>query len=447
LLHRSLKKHDVAIMLLHWFNAATWFIELSTGAALIVSHYYRIAPKFWIFIMDDIFGGRAAMLKLHITVGVTWISVFLIYIVFGFRSYVKDTIRREVWMDADDWRWVKIRALRILGLTDEKLPPQRAYNAGQKLYAWVIYLATPVVMLTGLVLAFHLGGTTLVAWAVPIHFAAVGTVVAGLIIHVYMGAVFPEEKPAFFSMITGRVNELYAYRHHYKWWRESKLKQKRWLQRIARKNGHSSRVKSKAASATTAPAKGKKPRSRLHYHDQVDTEAGVISGPGTGYWNGYFGGTILGLLILVTFFLFGRGLGASGAFTRFLAWTEHLVAPGHIAANTYLSKYFAGGTSPLNAFLVYLGIGIFIGGFLSGLLARRIRLALERGPRISPRKRLLFAFAGGTLMGIGARLARGCTSGQALIGGATLALGSWAFMIAVFAAAFLFAYFVRRQWI
>jgi cytochrome b subunit of formate dehydrogenase len=52
--------------------------------------------------------------------------------------------------------------------------------------------------------------------------------VAGLIIHVYMGAVFPEEKPAFFSMFTGSVNELFAYNHHFKWWREMKTEQLSW---------------------------------------------------------------------------------------------------------------------------------------------------------------------------------------------------------------------------
>ena len=36
-------------------------------------------------------------------------------------------------------------------------------------------------------------------------------------------------------------------------------------------------------------------------------------------------------------------------------------------------------------------------------------------------------------MGIGAKLARGCTSGQALTGGALLNVGSWAFMMMVFA--------------
>ena len=46
-----------------------------------------------------------------------------------------------------------------------------------------------------------------------------------------MGAVFPEEKPAFFSMITGTVNEFFAYSHHYKWWTEMKAKEQQWRQR------------------------------------------------------------------------------------------------------------------------------------------------------------------------------------------------------------------------
>jgi len=61
-----------------------------------------------------------------------------------------------------------------------------------------------------------------------LHFAAVGAVVSGLMVHVYMGAVFPEEKSAFFSMVTGTVDELYAYSHHFKWWREVKIAQRAW---------------------------------------------------------------------------------------------------------------------------------------------------------------------------------------------------------------------------
>ena len=57
------------------------------------------------------------------------------------------------------------------------------------------------------------------------------------------------------------------------------------------------------------------------------------------------------------------------------------------------------------------------------------------------------AFLGGFLMAFGAALGRGCTSGQALSGGATLTLGSWMFMFVMFGAAYGAAYFFRKQWI
>jgi uncharacterized membrane protein YedE/YeeE len=61
--------------------------------------------------------------------------------------------------------------------------------------------------------------------------------------------------------------------------------------------------------------------------------------------------------------------------------------------------------------------------------------------------RLVLAFVGGALSGIAAQIARGCTSGQAVTGGAELALGSWVFMFSVFGGAYAIAYLVRRQWI
>jgi len=66
---------------------------------------------------------------------------------------------------------------------------------------------------------------------------------------------------------------------------------------------------------------------------------------------------------------------------------------------------------------------------------------------LSRGSRLATAFIGGSVMGLGAILARGCTSGQALTGGALLSVGSWLFMIGAFAAAYVVAPFVRRAWL
>jgi formate dehydrogenase subunit gamma len=229
MLQRQVKKHHVAIMLLHWFNAFVWLFELITGLALITSPLFRVVPGWYVAIVEGVFGSRASMLQFHVALGVAWILVFLVYGVFGVRTYLsQEVLQKEIALDRDDWRWLIVRTLRILGRSDDPLPPQGIYNAGQKLFAFVIYAMIPVVMLTGVVMAFQLFSPAIVGWAVVLHFAAVGMVVSGLMVHVYMGAVFPEEKPAFFSMITGNVHELFAYSHHFKWWREMKLEARAW---------------------------------------------------------------------------------------------------------------------------------------------------------------------------------------------------------------------------
>jgi len=169
--------------------------------------------------------------------------------------------------------------------------------------------------------------------------------------------------------------------------------------------------------------------------------------PVTPYANPYLAGVGLGLVLLAAFVLVGRGLGASGAFSSTMSWLTSLVAPGYAEANEYMSGYLGDGSShPLKAWLVFEVIGVAAGAMLSGMLAGRVRLSVEKGPRVSTALRLLCAFLGGGLMAFGAHLARGCTSGQALTGGALLNVGSWAFMIMVFVGGYAVAYFFRWQW-
>jgi uncharacterized membrane protein YedE/YeeE len=161
----------------------------------------------------------------------------------------------------------------------------------------------------------------------------------------------------------------------------------------------------------------------------------------------YLAGVGLGLVLLAAFVFVGRGLGASGAFATVVATGVSAVAPEHAADNPAYTTYLGDGTtSPLNDWLVFEIIGVLIGGALSAFLAGRFRPAIEKGPRIGNLARLQWAFGGGVLMGIGAKFARGCTSGQALTGGALFSVGSWLFIIVAFAAAYLAAPLFRRQW-
>ena len=164
-------------------------------------------------------------------------------------------------------------------------------------------------------------------------------------------------------------------------------------------------------------------------------------------WNPYVAGFFLGLVLLASFVVMGWGLGASGAGSRLAAWLLHLVAPDHARGLVAFSPYFHAAGGPLDDSIVFGVVGVFLGGLLGALTGGRYEIAVGRGPRISIGWRLALALVGGVLMGFAARLARGCTSGQALTGGAELALGSWVFMFAVFGGAYALAWFVRRQWL
>jgi len=163
------------------------------------------------------------------------------------------------------------------------------------------------------------------------------------------------------------------------------------------------------------------------------------------YADPYVAGTALGLVLLAAFVFAGRGLGASGAFATSAAGVVAAASPARAVASPYFARYLTG-DGPWHEWLLFEIAGVVIGGFLSALIAGRVRAAIERGPRISRGSRLVAAFAGGSVMGIGAVLARGCTSGLALTGGALLSVGSWLFMMAAFAGAYLFAPIVKRAW-
>jgi hypothetical protein len=164
------------------------------------------------------------------------------------------------------------------------------------------------------------------------------------------------------------------------------------------------------------------------------------------YIDPYLGGALLGVVLFAAFYVTGGGLGASAALSRVQTGILDLVAPAHVDRVAYFAEMAGGGRSAWSHSQVFLVAGTLLGGFASGLWNRRVRLETRKGPRVSTRARWALAFAGGAVMAYGARLARGCTSGQALSGGAVLSVGSWAFMLAVFAGGYAVAWSLRRLW-
>jgi len=172
----------------------------------------------------------------------------------------------------------------------------------------------------------------------------------------------------------------------------------------------------------------------------------IFHRPEKPYWNAYAGGVFLGLALFSSFFFTGSGLGASGGLSRIVAFIEDIVVPGHVDRVPYLINIAGGELNALDNWIVYISLGAILGGFISGIVNGRVKLETNRGPQITNKQRWSFAFIGGFLFSFGARLARGCTSGQALSGGSTLSAGSWAVMMAIFGGAYLFAYTFRKLW-
>jgi uncharacterized membrane protein YedE/YeeE len=163
------------------------------------------------------------------------------------------------------------------------------------------------------------------------------------------------------------------------------------------------------------------------------------------YADPYVTGVLLGLVLLAAFVIVGRGLGASGAFASVAASVVNIASPASASGNAYFAIHLGDG-GPMRDWLVVELVGVVVGGCTSAALAGRLAVTVERGPHARVAARLRSAAVGGTVMGVGAVIARGCTSGQALTGGAMLSVGSWLFILGAFGAAYVVAFLTRRSW-
>lgn len=163
--------------------------------------------------------------------------------------------------------------------------------------------------------------------------------------------------------------------------------------------------------------------------------------------NPYMAGFLVGLLLLAAFYFTGQGLGASGAMKRVAVTAAHTVAPAHVESNEFMGKYFADGKSPMKNRLIYMVLGSLVGAFISAAAGGRLKLMIVHSKNITARKRLWLAATGGVLFGVGAQLARGCTSGAAMSGMAVFSLAGFLTLTVMFGTAYAIAYFVRKNWI
>lgn len=221
------KRHDRSDIAIHWFNAACWLILLITGIGLIDNPDINPLGGGYPAALRSLVGGGGALLAIHEGVGLIWILGFVIYLLVNFkgaRFFLSEIF--PVSPDRDlPWLFKKM-ILMTLGpkpLKDPKLPAQGYYNMGQKAFAQASVVGGVVIAITGVIMLlsdilFGPEQTWIVSWSVALHFIAVGLVFAGLLVHIYMAAISPDERPGFKSMFTGVVPDHYAKHHHRLWW-------------------------------------------------------------------------------------------------------------------------------------------------------------------------------------------------------------------------------------
>jgi formate dehydrogenase subunit gamma len=214
---------------MHWFNAVCWLFLLLTGLGLIGNEALSPVGAGYPHWVSGLFGGAGNLLIVHAAVGLVWTVVFVAYLLLNPKVHLVGFIR-EIFnlYPKRDLIWLFRKGVSMtLGERfmkkrgwDTRLPDQGFYNVGQKLFAIPAALGGVVIAITGIVMIlsrFTAISTALVQWSILIHFLVVGFTFAGLLIHIYMAAIAPDERPAFWSMFSGKVPKEFA-RHHNPLW-------------------------------------------------------------------------------------------------------------------------------------------------------------------------------------------------------------------------------------
>jgi formate dehydrogenase subunit gamma len=201
--HRGeLLRHPAYTRVLHWLVAIFFILALLTGFAIYSPWLFRwIAP---------LFGGGPRTRALHPWFGL----LFELFFFFQFLNWFAPM----AWTAADR-RWLK--RLRAYATNEEPLEAEDVgfFNAGQKLYFWIIVVSALLFLITGLLMWFdNLSGRWVVVISYVIHDLAALLMLAGFIIHVYEGTA--HQPGTFRSMTDGTVSDAWAWTHHPAWYRE-----------------------------------------------------------------------------------------------------------------------------------------------------------------------------------------------------------------------------------
>jgi len=187
--------------IMHWLTAITYSYCMATGLAFYTPHL------FWIAI---VLGGGPTSRYWHPIVGVLFLMGAL---------WMHDLWRRDMNLTETDRSWLD-RMENYATNRDNLLPLQERFNAGQKLFYWLMFYGALLLLLSGFFLWLPEYIPRQAAWVrglmVLVHEAAALATIGGFIIHIYMGVFLV---PGSMTAITaGYVTKAWAKAHHRLWY-------------------------------------------------------------------------------------------------------------------------------------------------------------------------------------------------------------------------------------
>ncbi|PYT17093.1 MAG: formate dehydrogenase subunit gamma [Acidobacteria bacterium] len=197
----EIQRYTFQERLCHWFSALTYVYCLLTGLAFYTPYL------FWIAVL---LGSGATSRFWHPIVGLGFLVSIL---------WMHSLWRRDMTISGKDKQWLD-QVNNYATNRDNLVPPQDRFNAGQKLFYWVMFWGTILLLISGLLMWFPEYISFRVAWirslAVLTHECAALITIGAFIIHVYMGLFLVPGSGR--AMVRGHVPAAWARVHHRLWY-------------------------------------------------------------------------------------------------------------------------------------------------------------------------------------------------------------------------------------
>jgi formate dehydrogenase subunit gamma len=198
-------RYDFRERLCHWATGATYLFCLLTGLAFYSPYLY------WLSVVG---GSPATARFLH-----PWVGLFF----FAAMLWMHAIWRLQMGPAPEDREWNQ-KIKYYIENQDDRLPAIGRFNAGQKLFYWVMFYSAIVLLITGIIMWFpeKISGQAhwLLTIIIPLHSAAALVTIGGFIIHIYMGIFLVPG--GLKGMLYGRVSSEWASHHHRLWYEKIK---------------------------------------------------------------------------------------------------------------------------------------------------------------------------------------------------------------------------------